>query len=657
MSNPSSITISGRKIGPGNPCYVIAEIGINHDGSVDKAKQLIDAAKQAGADAVKFQHRYLEDLYPSELLADPCQGEQCLQYLIPHLLRTQLTDFEFIRLATYCRQIGIIFLCTPWSERSVDFLETLDVPAYKIGSPDLTNTPLIQYAVSKGKPLILSTGMATGDEIHKTVDLLRRGTFALLHCVSSYPVASEDLNLRFIGDLRFLFAGPVGFSSHIPTVQPALTAVALGASIVEQHLTLDQHGTGPDHRSSMNPTQFASLVDGIREVEASLGNATKQLTAGERLNRRALGKSLVAAKDLEAGVRLVSNDIAVRGPGLGLSPQHLSALTGCRLQRNMKAGEPFLESDATTSYGIEHRGNGRPKIHLPFRWGIVARFTDAEQLVPAFLQEGLSLVEYHLTIKDLEAGLVGFYHRPEWGQVIVHAPEYLPGDRLFDLCHEQTAHDSIVQLGKVCQLAADLGKGLPSKPRVVFHAGGMSQGPVSDVWKRQATEQLWLSVTAFRRPDVELLLENLPPYPWYFGGRWYGHIMTDPETVARVCKETGLGLCFDTSHAALWCRAHFTPGKGGDKEYCSLLDYAERVKPHVKHLHVSDAQGVAEEGLGIGEGCCNFEELLSKFDPSPYHPVTLIPEIWMGHHNNGAGFRTALERLSEMMAGKEAAHA
>ena len=295
ISRERHLQIGTRRIGPNEPCYIIAEIGVNHNGDVGIAMQLIDAAVAAGADAVKFQKRKLTETYREEIVAEPRRGEQGLQYIVPLLIEFELSDDAFRELYAYCKARGITFMCTPWDRASVDFLETMELAGYKIGSPDMTNFPLIEYVLATGKPMLMSTGMSTEDEIRRTLAFLeaKDADYALFHCVSTYPAAPEEINLRFMQTLGEWSGRPVGYSGHDIGTAISLAAVAMGARLLERHLTLDRTMRGPDHKASLEPAQFAEQVRAVREVELSLGTAHRWMTRGETLNRRTLSKSLV----------------------------------------------------------------------------------------------------------------------------------------------------------------------------------------------------------------------------------------------------------------------------------------------------------------------------------------------------------------------------
>ena len=258
------IQIEDRLIGDGQPTYIIAEIGVNHNGFMDLAYKLIDVAIEAGADAVKFQKRNLEKLYAKKYLQNANAGEKTLRYLLPILQSVELSDDSYFDIVEYCRQRGITFLCSAFDADSADFLDKLGVPAFKVASADLTNLPLLDHLSSKGVPLILSTGMSRMEEVEMTVRFLkdRRVEFALLHCNSTYPAAFEDINLRFMDQLR-RFDVPIGYSGHERGIAVSTVATAMGASIIERHLTLDRTMDGPDHAASLEPQGFNKMVRDI----------------------------------------------------------------------------------------------------------------------------------------------------------------------------------------------------------------------------------------------------------------------------------------------------------------------------------------------------------------------------------------------------------
>jgi sialic acid synthase SpsE len=338
--------IENKKIGNQEPCYIIAEIGINHNGKLDLAKQLIDAAVSAGANAVKFQKRFLNQLYKNELLNDPNLESQGFEILVGVLKEVEFGEDEYRQIIEYCKEKNITFLCTPWDAESVDFLEKFNVPAYKIASADMTNFPLLKYVCSKNKPMIISSGMSEMNEIEKTVEFLKnqQANFILLHCNSTYPSPIDLLNLELIPVLSEKFQVPIGYSGHEPDIIPTLTASNLGAVLVERHVTLDRTMEGIDQSASLEPQEFSTLVKYIRDSEKAKGKPIKRMTRGEILQREVLGKSLVCKTDIQKNEEFSEENIDVKGPAKGLSPQYYYDLLGKKSKRQIKKGD-YIQTD------------------------------------------------------------------------------------------------------------------------------------------------------------------------------------------------------------------------------------------------------------------------------------------------------------------------
>lgn len=336
------IKIGKRVVGERQPCYFIAEAGVNHNGSLKIAKELIEVAARARADAVKFQKRSIKDILIKEALQRPYTGPNSLGSSYgEHRERLELSEDAYRELAQYAEELGITFLASVWDKRSADFIESLGVPAFKISSADLTNLPLLEHVAKKGKPMIVSTGMSTLEEIREAVDTIcqHNKQLVLLHCVSTYPCESGEVNLRVMETLRREFGALVGYSGH-ERAGFAVTeaAVALGAVVVERHFTLDRTMRGPDHAASLDPFGLERLIAHIREdVEPALGSPDKTISDAERKVRKKLAKSIVAACDIPQGTVIQPEMLTVKGPGTGLKPKYLSALYGKVAKRSIKA--------------------------------------------------------------------------------------------------------------------------------------------------------------------------------------------------------------------------------------------------------------------------------------------------------------------------------
>jgi N-acetylneuraminate synthase/N,N'-diacetyllegionaminate synthase len=334
--------IRNREIGPEKPCFVIAEAGVNHNGRMDLARQLVDAAVRAGADAVKFQTFKAEKLVMAQANKPAYQAEPGeMESQFEMIKRLELSYDQFRELFEYCQARRILFLSTPFDEESADFLDSLGMSAFKVASFDITNLPFLAHIGRKGKPVMLSTGMSYLGEVETAIRAIYNTgnrQLALFHCTSNYPAAPEDVNLRAMHTLQTAFGVVAGYSDHTRGTDIPLAAVALGASIIEKHLTLDQTLPGPDHRASLEPMQFKSLVDGIRAVQSSLGHGRKEPASGEVNTAAVTRKSLIAARDIPAGTPLAEEHVAVRRPGTGLPPTMAPYLMGRKLRADIPAG-------------------------------------------------------------------------------------------------------------------------------------------------------------------------------------------------------------------------------------------------------------------------------------------------------------------------------
>ena len=327
-----SIVIGDRRIGKGCPCFVIAEAGVNHNGDLSIAEKLIDAAIDAGADAVKFQSFIPEGVVTEDAPKAEYQNANSSGSTQLEMIRTfQLPLGAEKRLQDYSRAKNIFFLSTPFDEISAERLNEIGVGAYKIASPDLVNYPLLRRVAGYGKPIIVSTGLATLAEVRAAVDFLAgipSPEICLLHCVSMYPAPMEKLNLRAISTLLHEIGVPVGFSDHSMGIVAAAAAAAIGACVVEKHLTLDRRMAGPDHAASLEPERFAEMVRAIREVESALGSGIKEPADGEAAIRAIARRGLVAASEIPANAVVVPSMIVALRPEQGIPPTDFDLLVG-----------------------------------------------------------------------------------------------------------------------------------------------------------------------------------------------------------------------------------------------------------------------------------------------------------------------------------------
>jgi N,N'-diacetyllegionaminate synthase len=349
------ITIDGKQIGPGHACFIIAEVGVNHNGDPEIARQMIDAAAEAGVDCVKFQTFSAEEFCNSaeDIYEYVSQGEVVRESMLEMFRRLELRRDEFARLFDYARKRGLVPLSTPADCPAVDLLEGIGAGAFKVGSDDLVHTPFLRYVAGKGKPIIISTGMADAADIDRAVAAVTstgNRQLAILHCVSLYPTPPEQVNLRRMTALEQRYPFPVGFSDHSFGITAAVGAVSLGARIVEKHFTLDRDMPGPDHRFSADPVELQALVRTIRDVEQSLGDGSLALSPDERRMAELCHRSIIAARDIAAGETLSDADVGFKRPGAGLMPYQIDLVLGRRARRAIPAGSvivPDMLGDAS----------------------------------------------------------------------------------------------------------------------------------------------------------------------------------------------------------------------------------------------------------------------------------------------------------------------
>lgn len=336
------------------PVFIIAEAGVNHNGDMQLAKELIDIAADSGVDAVKFQ-TYISEKVMTRYVGKASYQEKNTGSGGSHLemsKKLELSFDNFLKLKEYCDNAGILFLSTPFDFPSVDFLEPL-MPLYKIPSGEITNLPMIEHIALKNKPIIMSTGMSDLDEVARAVKLIKDKQhvasdfppLTLLHCTSNYPTAFKDANLKAIQTLHRHFNLPTGYSDHTPGIEAAIAAVALGATVIEKHFTIDRNLPGPDHKASIEPTELRHLASAIRDIEVALGNGEKVMTESEREIRDIARRSLAAATDLKRGTILTRNHVEIKRPGTGISPVDLDQAIGKRLLHDVREDEVITWED------------------------------------------------------------------------------------------------------------------------------------------------------------------------------------------------------------------------------------------------------------------------------------------------------------------------
>lgn len=607
--------------------YIISEIGINHNGSLHVALDLVNESKKAGADAVKFQKRDLNSIYSSMVLSDANSSEWNFEYLIPLLEEFELSAQDYKKIRKHCDALEIDLIITPFDQESAKLVADIGVSAYKIASADMTNIPLLQTCNSYDLPMIISVGMWTDKDISYCVDIFKNEQFnyALLLAQSTYPASYETLNLGYINRLKDL-APVFGYSGHERGTFIPVAAVAMGCRIIEKHITFDKNEKGPDHKASMLPEEWKEMVYQIRMLEQSLGTK-KLVNQAETLCKEAFAKSAVPIQDLPTGHVLTANDITFKSPGKGIFPHEINDYIGKTLTKPVNKEHYISKTDFEKTTPI---ANWKSFLFQK-NWGVKCRFHDYE----SFKVIGSPCIEFHCSQTDLD---IDFQPDLSNSRLIVHAPEIF--DRqLVDICSKD---DERVKASlKIIQRSIDktlaISKFFPKhKPKLVVHLGGMSLNTRKVDDTNLLTER---AINNFAKlnyspDDLDILPENLPPRPWYLGGEWFQHGFMLERDMINFCSYFGLGMTYDICHASLYCHKFNT----------DLIKYTKAVMPYVYHIHISDAYGNNGEGIQIGEGEIDFKNLFMEIKDFEF---SWVPEIWSGHLHEGAGIYEGLKRLEK----------
>ena len=508
--------------------------------------------------------------------------------------------------------------------------------AYKVASADLTNHDLLMALIQTGKPLICSTGMSTEFEIKKSIEFLHGNgaNFVLLHCNSTYPTPFKDVNLAYLARLREMSGGVVGYSGHERGISVPIAAVALGAKIIEKHFTVDKTMEGNDHKVSLLPEEFKAMVEEIRKVEESLGeNSERKVSQGELLNRETLAKSIVAKIDIACGDLIAREMLEFKSPGEGLQPMYIGQLVGTRAKRNVLKGACFYDSDLK-EVEVKPRDYN---FKRPF--GVPVRYHDYKKLAQ---NSNFDFVEFHLSYQDLSLDLSDFFSDQQAIDFAVHCPELFEGDHILNLSSDDKAYRdrSVIELNRVCKITNELKKYFPStgRPVIVINAGGFSARNFLDKeLKPKMYEQVADSLQRINQEGVEIIIQTMPPFPWHFGGQSHHNLFVDPYEIREFCAQYGYRICYDTSHSMMASTYY----------QWQLSEFTDVVGPYIAHMHVVDALGVDGEGIEVGEGDVDFNQLASDLDKHNENTM-FLPEVWQGHKNSGEGFWKALEFLERI---------
>ena len=344
-----TLQLGNLQVGEGQSAFIIAEIGINHQGNVNIARELVKTAKECGANAVKLQKRSISRILTKEGLEMPYDNRNSFGKTYgEHKKALELSNSDYQTLNTYCRDLDIIFSASGWDEESIDFLDELDVPFFKMTSADMTNFPLLTHTAKKDKPMIMSTGMANMEMVKSAYSLVQpiNNQIAILQCTSTYPSAFSEVHLNVLQTYIKEFPDAViGYSGHEQGIAIPPAAVALGAKIIERHFTLDRTMKGGDHSASLEPQGFAKMVRDIRAIEDAMGNSQKVIQESEAPVFKKLAKSIVSAVEITSGTPITIDMLTTKGPGTGLSPMRMNELVGKKSTRDIPADQVITNED------------------------------------------------------------------------------------------------------------------------------------------------------------------------------------------------------------------------------------------------------------------------------------------------------------------------
>ena len=617
-----------------NP-LVIAEIGNNHNGSIESAKKLIEEAKLAGVDAVKFQARSLKDLYIDLSESYLNSTDFSTAYTVNQLKKFNLSQEDLTELFRYSREKNLLVACTPFDIQSARFLKTQSIDFIKIASADMSNYKLLSEFVDSSLPLIISTGMHQQESINRLSSWLRKNYIeaTLLHVNSTYPTPYSDINLRFMPTLEKLSTtGLYGYSGHERGIHIPTVAVGLGATIIEKHFTLNKELEGNDHKVSLLPNEMKNLVSDIDTLCKALsgGIKKKSISQGERLNKIALSKGVYAKRSILKGSQLKYNDLIYASPCVGLSTEEINFFIGKTLTKDLKVNDPLSKSCFEMFKSVK-------QFETISNYGIPVRFRDLESIQKEFEP---SFLEYHMFSTDLNIDPNEYSKVIKGKTFSVHAPEQFEDGFILDLVSEdkEVSKKSYFLFEKIMKWAESI-KQLSGQEKInlITNVGGATNDPkeLKNFKKDFAFERLSEINQVCSDRGIHFLPQTMPPFPWHFGGQGYHRLFVNPQDMIDIQNWSNIKFCIDVSHTFMSC-SHLN---------ISFYDAMDQVSRYFNYLHIADAIYPGEEGINIGEGEMDFSRLKNYLNSKDY---LWIPEVWNGHLDNFAGFKTALKKLNQL---------
>ncbi len=603
---------------------IIAEIGINHNGSADTARALIDAAARAGAWGIKFQYRNLANAYASDARQI---GDEMLQ---KEIRRNFLPPETILELSRHASALGVqpgISFFTP--DDIADFGDAIGIFGFfKVPSVEFTNRALIGRIEALGKYNLISTGAYTEAAIRGGFASLDRDRWLPLHCISNYPVGLPNAKLGYIAHLRDLWGRPVGYSSHDEYWETCLLALQLGASVIERHITLDKAADGLDHTSSSTPDEFVKLVRYAENLKIILaGNGPRVPNQGELLNLQNLGRSYYARAGICQGEAVTVDKVALRAPRTGLGQEEFGAYLGRAAVRPVPDGavidrsvfeKPAVLSEADLAFARAK------KLSLP------VRFHDLKHIEASI---PIGHYEFHLSFGDIERTIdTGSLNSAN--RYSVHLPDYVSPTQLMDPFSPQAEHREASH--RALERTVAFAKALQDRTGAevpIVGSFSVVHGTLKDFFAAHAA-----LLGRYRAQGVSILPQWLPPIAWYFGGAVRLEAMNNVADIAHI-KALNLPICMDICHLCM-----------GDKVFdFKAADVVRELAPMTRHIHIADASGYDGEGMPFGEGD---PENRAAIAAAMALDCVKVIEVWQGHLHGGAGFIKAVASLRELFNGK-----
>jgi len=599
---------------------IIAEIGINHDGDIEKARELIDSSFRSGAHAIKFQYRNLNNAYSDNAKEI---GDEMLS---KEINRNYLSPDQLIDLSAYATELGLEVGISFFDKKDIqDFGNQIDIfDFFKIPSVELTNSDLIDALLGLNKHLYISLGTHNEAEVINALERLPKTGWTPMHCVSNYPATLENARLGYITYLQDQWGVSVGYSSHDDDWEVCLLAMQMGVTVVERHITLDRGADGLDHSSSSTPDHFEKMARFATAMPILLvGNSSRVANQGELLNRQNLGRSYYAIDNFAKGYVLNMSDLEYRSPHTGIDKTNIKKYISKPLQADISKGEVIAKGVFNKITPISDKVIG---IAKEMKLSLPVRLHDYEKMESMF---PIGAFEFHLSFDEVLSEIDFTNISPE-NKYSIHLPDYINPTQLMDPFSEDDKQKeaSLILLERTVRFAEKLQALIGVKVPIV---GSFS---VVNTDRDDFFEKHSALLKNYLKRGVEIVPQWLPPIAWYFGGSVGLNVMNGPEDV-KYLKQHGLGVCMDICHLIL----------GRNYYDFSADSIINDLKEQVQHIHIADAIGIDGEGLAIGDGDIENSALIEQV--LNYDCLKVI-EVWQGHLDNGAGFRKEIIKLTEM---------